>query len=260
MKSFKSLILMLQFFTRLPLPVEIKADAEDFNRGFIWFTAVGLIIGGLLTLFYIIASPYISTLLMAVLLVLAEVLLTGGLHLDGLSDTFDGLYSNRDKARVLEIMKDSRIGANGALAMMSWLLLKIALVNEVLQNAQVTQAAHLPKRVWLPLLLMPVAAKSALALSCYLGPYARKEGMGHLFIGKVKLSRLLPVLTLSALVHGFFEPVTLIVLAGILLFTLGYTKHVRKRIDGLTGDTLGACHELSELIYLAGWLAVMPYL
>jgi len=253
----KSLILMLQFFTRLPLPFEIQADAEDFNRGFIWFTTVGLVIGGLLTLLYIILSPWVGTLLLAVILVLAEVLLTGGLHLDGLSDTFDGLYSNRDKERVLEIMKDSRIGANGALAMMSWLLLKIALLNELFQLT----AVHTPKTAtWLILLLMPVAAKSALALSCYLGPYARKEGMGHLFIGKVSGSRLFPVLTLAAILHGLLVPASLAVWAGILLLTLAYTRHVRKRIDGLTGDTLGAWHELSELFYLAGWLAMIQIL
>ena len=253
----KSLILMLQFFTRLPLPFEIQADAEDFNRGFIWFTAVGLVIGGLLTLLYIILSPWISPLLLAVILVLAEVLLTGGLHLDGLSDTFDGLYSNRDKERVLEIMKDSRIGANGALAMMSWLLLKIALLNELFQLT----AVHAPKTTpWLVLILMPVAAKSALALSCYLGPYARKEGMGHLFIGKVSVIQLFPVLALAAILHTLLVPASLAVWAGILLLTLVYTRHVRKRIDGLTGDTLGAWHELSELFYLAGWLAMIQIL
>jgi len=253
----KSLILMLQFFTRLPLPFEIQADAEDFNKGFIWFTAVGLVIGGLLALLCIALSPFVGTLLLAVILVLAEVLLTGGLHLDGLSDTFDGLYSNRDKERVLEIMKDSRIGANGALAMMSWLLLKIALLNELFQLT----AVHAPKTTpWLVLLLMPVAAKSALALSCYLGPYARKEGMGHLFIGKVSVIQLFPVLTLAAILHALLVPASLAVWAGILLLTLAYTHHVRKRIDGLTGDTLGAWHELSELFYLAGWLAMIQIL
>lgn len=253
----KSLILMLQFFTRLPLPFEIQADAEDFNKGFIWFTAVGLVIGGLLAILCIVLSPFVGTLLLAVILVLAEVLLTGGLHLDGLSDTFDGLYSNRDKERVLEIMKDSRIGANGALAMMSWLLLKIALLNELFQLT----AVHAPKTTpWLVLLLMPVAAKSALALSCYLGPYARKEGMGHLFIGKVSVIQLFPVLTLAAILHALLVPASLAVWAGILLLTLAYTHHVRKRIDGLTGDTLGAWHELSELFYLAGWLAMIQIL
>jgi adenosylcobinamide-GDP ribazoletransferase len=248
---------MLQFFTRLPLPFEIQADAEDFNKGFIWFTAVGLVIGGLLAILCIVLSPFVGTLLLAVILVLAEVLLTGGLHLDGLSDTFDGLYSNRDKERVLEIMKDSRIGANGALAMMSWLLLKIALLNELFQLT----AVHAPKTTpWLVLLLMPVAAKSALALSCYLGPYARKEGMGHLFIGKVSVIQLFPVLTLAAILHALLVPASLAVWAGILLLTLAYTRHVRKRIDGLTGDTLGAWHELSELFYLAGWLAMIQIL
>lgn len=256
----KSLILMLQFFTRLPLPFEIQADAEDFNRGFIWFTTVGLVIGGLLTLLYIILSPWVGTLLLAVILVLAEVLLTGGLHLDGLSDTFDGLYSNRDKERVLEIMKDSRIGANGALAMMSWLLLKIALLNELFQLSADQTAQTAKTAAWLILLLMPVAAKSALALSCYLGPYARKEGMGHLFIGKVSVIQLFPVLTLAAILHGLLVPASLAVWTGILLLTLAYTRHVRKRIDGLTGDTLGAWHELSELFYLAGWLAMIQIL
>ena len=250
----KSLILMLQFFTRLPLPFEIKASSEDFARGFVWFTLVGLVIGGLLSVLFAGLSPWISTLLMSVVLVLAEVMLTGGLHLDGLSDTFDGLYSNRDKDRVLEIMKDSRIGANGALAMMSWLLLKIALLHEILSMPLEWQTHAVT------VLLMPVAAKSALALSCYLGPYARKEGMGHLFIGKVKGLSLILVLGLAALVFLLLSPVALIPLGLVLSLTFVYTWHVRRRIDGLTGDTLGAWHELSELVYLAGWLGTLKTL
>ena len=245
---------MLQFFTRLPLPFEIKASSEDFANGFVWFTLVGLVIGGLLSVLFAGLSPWISTLLMSVVLVLAEVMLTGGLHLDGLSDTFDGLYSNRDKDRVLEIMKDSRIGANGALAMMSWLLLKIALLHEILSMPLEWQTHAVT------VLLMPVAAKSALALSCYLGPYARKEGMGHLFIGKVKGLSLILVLGLAALVFLLLSPVALIPLGLVLSLTFVYTWHVRRRIDGLTGDTLGAWHELSELVYLAGWLGTLKTL
>jgi adenosylcobinamide-GDP ribazoletransferase len=246
----KALILMLQFFTRLPLPFDLKAETGDFTKGIVWFTSVGLVVGGLLAAIYWVLSPWVGVLTLSVILVFSEALLTGGLHLDGLADTFDGLYSNRDKARVLEIMKDSRIGSNGALALMAWLLLKISFLNELLGGSAFAEA----DAVYL-LLLMPVASKAALALSCYLGPYARKEGMGHLFIGKISKWQLAVVLGLSGLYHAVM-PASLLVLGLVLLATLGYTRHVRRRIDGLTGDTLGAWHELSQLVYLAGWFVV----
>lgn len=246
----KSLILMLQFFTRLPLPFDLKASSEDFSKGLIWFTAVGLIIGAFLDGVFWALAPWTGTFLLSVLLVLAESILTGGLHLDGLADTFDGLYSNRGKERSLEIMKDSRIGSNGALALISFFLLKTALLNELLTAARTQTLTIMPMGV---LLLMPVASKAALSLSCYMGPYARKEGMGHLFIGKVSHFQLMLTL-LAGFAMTAIYPISAVAMAVVLIFTPVYTFHVRRRIGGLTGDTLGAWHELSGLVYLASWL------
>lgn len=249
----KSLILMLQFFTRLPLPFDLKADSKDFSKGLIWFTTVGLVIGILLAGLFMLLSPWIGMLTLSVVLVLAEALITGGLHLDGLADTFDGLYSNREKERSLEIMKDSRIGSNGALALIAYFLLKIALLNELLGGMNGVSLIQHP--AWL-LLIMPVSGKAALGLSCFLGPYARKEGMGHLFIGKVSRLQLILLLMIGFAFTAVY-PVSAVALAVVLMVTPLYTRHVRKRIDGLTGDTLGAWHELSELVYLASWLVIV---
>jgi adenosylcobinamide-GDP ribazoletransferase len=244
---------MLQFFTRLPLPFDLKADSKDFSKGLIWFTTVGLVIGILLAGLFMLLSPWIGMLTLSVVLVLAEALITGGLHLDGLADTFDGLYSNREKERSLEIMKDSRIGSNGALALIAYFLLKIALLNELLGGMNGVSLIQHP--AWL-LLIMPVSGKAALGLSCFLGPYARKEGMGHLFIGKVSRLQLILLLMIGFAFTAVY-PVSAVTLAVVLMVTPLYTRHVRKRIDGLTGDTLGAWHELSELVYLASWLVIV---
>ena len=77
-----------------------------------------------------IFDPFIS----AIVITLIEVLTTGGLHIDGLGDTFDAIYSNRDKERILEIMKDSRLGTNSLLAIMFLILLKIGFINSLVQN------------------------------------------------------------------------------------------------------------------------------
>jgi adenosylcobinamide-GDP ribazoletransferase len=231
----------------------LKADSKDFSKGLIWFTTVGLVIGILLAGLFMLLSPWIGMLTLSVVLVLAEALITGGLHLDGLADTFDGLYSNREKERSLEIMKDSRIGSNGALALIAYFLLKIALLNELLGGMNGVSLIQHP--AWL-LLIMPVSGKAALGLSCFLGPYARKEGMGHLFIGKVSRLQLILLLMIGFAFTAVY-PVSAVALAVVLMVTPLYTRHVRKRIDGLTGDTLGAWHELSELVYLASWLVIV---
>ena len=233
------LLLMLQFLTRIPVPSRswIASD-EEFREGIIFFPVVGFIVG-----LFIVSSFYIGNLiggrfLAVVTAVLVEAFITGGLHLDGLADTFDGMYSNRPKDKVLEIMKDSRIGTNGTLAIIFTVLLKAALLYHI----------TIPE-VYPALLLMPVFSRLTMVFACRFSRYARENGLGNYFIGRIN-NKHVGVAVLWSVLFALIFPWTLIYLFIAYLFSRLYIKHITGIIEGMTGDTLGALCELSELFYL----------
>ena len=243
----KRLIGIIQFMTRIPIPVDTGFD-EEFHKSIIYFPIVGLVLGICYMLVaklgLVLFNPYIT----AVLVLASEVILTGGLHLDGLGDSFDGLYSYRDKEKILEIMKDSRLGTNGLLAIVIVFLLKVGFLNSLLEQ----------DILW-PILTMPVVARSMQVIACYRTKTPREKGMGNIFIGKVSTSYLVSVIILMLginigtiyLMEGQIlyanEIITLLIMTiGVKLFV----KSVYKKIDGITGDILGCICELSELVYL----------
>lgn len=238
------IILMIQFFTRIPIRIQVPASEADFAKGVKWLPLVGLLIGGILAGSHILCAPYFNALTLSALAVFLEVFLTGGLHLDGLADSFDGLYSNREKSRVLEIMKDSRIGSNGALALIALLILKIAFLSN-LGTAERTVV----------LLFMPLISRFGIAFGSWISVYARENGMGQFFIGNVKGVQVLAALVAAAVPMAFY-PKAGIVFAVAVIFNWLYVKHVSRIIGGMTGDTLGAMIELTELVQLPVWILV----
>ncbi len=238
----KRLILMIQFLTRIPIPTNLEVDEDDFLHGIIYFPVVGLLIGMFIVSFHYIGYQLGGSFLAAVLAVVVEVFITGGLHLDGLGDTFDGVYSNRPKDQILEIMKDSRLGTNAALAIMMTLILKIALIHSLAEDM-----------VYGVLLLMPVFSKLCLVYGSKFSVYARSNGMGNLYIGKVSNIHLGIALFFTGII-GWLNPWSLPYILVGYVFTILYIRHITGKIDGMTGDTLGALCELSELFYLLYFL------
>ncbi len=234
----KSLILIFQFLTKLPININIDADKEDFSKGIIWFPFVGFVIGLLMAGIYYLSSLVFSPLLIAVVVVTFEVFISGGLHLDGLADSFDGLYSYRDKERMLEIMKDSRIGANGVIILIISLVLKIVLIAEIDKEY-----------IYYALILMPTISRFLVVLLARFSKYARKAGMGGFFIEETSTKQFLFSLVITILASTIYIK-SIILLLPIVLFTFIFRNHVYKKIDGITGDILGAWVELSEIIYL----------
>lgn len=234
----KRFVLMLQFLTRIPININLEVDEEDFFEGIIYFPLVGLIIGMFVVSSYYLGLKLSGKLLGAVFAVVTEIFITGGLHLDGLADAFDGIYSNRPKDQVLEIMKDSRLGTNGALALIVLLLLKIVLINDLtIPNAYPI------------LLLMPVFSRLNVVFASRIAKPARTQGMGNLFIGRVKTRQLITAIIIAVIPSLVF--IRIIPAIGLLIvFALWYVRHISNKIDGMTGDTLGALCELSELVLL----------
>ncbi len=236
--------LALTFLTKLPWPWRGPADEAALARAMFWFPWVGAILGlgfwgAWGCLHQLLPAPAAAALLLAF-----TVVITGGLHLDGLADTADGLGGGCDPAAALRIMKDSRVGAFGVISLILALLLKFSLF---LSLATQTRGAA-------ALLLYPVISRWGMVLLAYLSPYARAEGgLGQAMTLGVS-SEVLDGASLSA---GFLSLLFLggsgLVLFGAAAALVWLGSHYfRKRLGGITGDVLGAANEILEILVLAG--------
>jgi adenosylcobinamide-GDP ribazoletransferase len=241
----KGLLLLFQFMTRLPIPVKLEYDADEVGKSMKFVPIIGMVIGGILWGSYLVMSRYIENpYAIATLIVLLEVILTGGLHLDGLADTFDGIFSYRSKHRMLEIMKDSRLGSNGALALIIYFLLKIFLLVEV---------------GFAIILIMPVIARLNSVVNAAIGPYARATGMGKSIVEHTNgLGVLIATILTSVYVYfigWYFGEMEfgfrlLAIIPLVMLPGAFFAKLMGRKIGGITGDTLGAVLEMTEVLVL----------
>ncbi len=258
----KGLILLFKFMTRLPIPANPKFDSVELGKSMKFFPIVGMNLGIIMFIAYylgekIIPSPY----LLAGILVLLEIALTGALHLDGLSDTFDGIFSYRSKQKMLDIMKDSRIGANGAIALIMYFILKILLLG-ALGEMNVDGKIIIPgDPMGYALLVTPVIARANSVLNCVMAPYAKSAGSAKDFVEQTTRQGLFfailisTIYSLAVIFIGRFS-LNPVYVVNIIFVThiLGayFAKLMERKIGGVTGDTLGAVVELSQLIVLLG--------
>lgn len=230
----------VRFLTFIPLPAR-DASWEEVGRGTAYFPLVGTLLGSILVLADALLGKIWSRLLVSALLVVLWVILTGGLHLDGLADTVDGLRGGRGREQQLAIMKDSRLGTFGGVAIFCLLILKLALVNEL-------------SLAWYGrgLLLAPTLGRWAMVYSIWAFPSARPGGTGSIFKEHSGLRELVlaTVLALGAAIL-FFHLWGLAILAGLWLAVTLFGWTLTRTLGGLTGDTYGALCETSEVLVLA---------
>ncbi len=238
------LMLAIQFLTIIPVPA-IMVKEEEFHKTMGWFPLAGLLVGSVTAAAYWLSAFVLPTGMAILIALLAQFLVTGGLHLDGLADTFDGCMSGRSRDRKLDIMKDSRLGTHGSVILMFLLLCKT--------TAYFCAAA--PDRVVF-MLLAPAVGKFALVLGAWGATYARKEGVGHLFIGAITYREAGFSLLL---VIGFMAvyPATFLSLPIVWLTVFSFRKSMDSILGGMTGDTLGALNEISEMVFLCVLLAIV---
>ncbi|SFI96543.1 adenosylcobinamide-GDP ribazoletransferase [Thermoflavimicrobium dichotomicum] len=245
-----SLLHAITFFTRIPLPVRHPSD--DFAKCAMWLPVVGLLVGGILALCDWIFSFLFPVWVRAVLDVAIWVYLTGGLHLDGLMDTADGLGSYRSRERVLEIMHDSRVGAMGVLAAILTIFLKVSSI------------ASLPLE-WKTGLVLPVAAvisRGVAVWAIFMFPYVYEQGIGLEMKKDLKRNRFMFALAMTVVLSIILEGwMGLVALVLTFLFASVFAWRVSERLGGLTGDIYGALIEGSEVLVLLILLAweVHPY-
>jgi adenosylcobinamide-GDP ribazoletransferase len=229
------------FLTRLPVWSGPLRD-EDLGRSVSFFPVVGLVLGLVLTGLAALLADVLSPTLAAVALVALLAALTGGLHLDGVADVFDALGGGRgDRQRMLDIMKDSRIGAHGAVALVLVLLAKVVAVAELVARRDLGG-----------LLAFPAVARWAVTPSIVFHPYARAEGTGRAFNGEARAWQVAAATALLALALALVGggPRLFAPAAGALAAATLFAFWLRRRLGGLTGDVYGAEIELAEIVTL----------
>jgi adenosylcobinamide-GDP ribazoletransferase len=240
-------LLALGFLTVIPTYGAGLEDPRTAGRSLRWFPLVGLLIGGVLAAVDRVATSAFSEEVSVVLVLTTSAALTGALHLDGLADTADGVFGGRTPERRLEIMRDSRIGSYGVVAVvLSLLLAYTALVS--------TNDADRPR----VLLVVPALSRTGMVYAIAAFPYARTSGLGRTFKDQMWRSDVAIAgvvgLVIAAIGLGF-EGVVLWFAGALIAIAVGW--YVSRRLGGLTGDIYGAIAMISEtllfLIAAAEW-------
>ncbi len=231
------------FLTAIPISRRHHTPTpHELATSMAWYSTVGLLIGGLLVLADVGLRAWVAAEVDNVLLIVLLVLLTRGLHQDGLADTVDGLAGGRTVEDRLRIMRDPRVGAFGATALFLSLLLRYA------------GLLALPSAVRLPVLLcMPALGRWAMVSLAWASPSARRDGglaasfLTHLSWHHVLVSSLVLAVALTTALGGSVAVATM-GLAMVLLVLI--RQRCLTLLGGVTGDVLGATNELVEILFL----------
>lgn len=239
----RAFILALQLLTRLPIPsLATPPQPRELGLSVLFFPGVGLLIGALLTAMHT-ALWLIDPGVLAALVLVVWVLLTGGLHLDGLADTADAWVGGQgDRERTLAIMKDPRSGPMAVVVIVLLLLTKFAALQVLLAGSAV-----------FVLLLAPVLGRTVIVLLLITTPYVRPDGLGSPYASYLpRWSCGVLVLLIAAATVVLLEGIGGVLLAVLSIGFIGLRHSLMTRLGGMTGDTLGAVCELTEAVVLLG--------
>ncbi|MCV9934208.1 adenosylcobinamide-GDP ribazoletransferase [Flavobacterium sp. LS1R47] len=254
----------LMFYTRIPCPKNIDHNPDYLNKASRYFPLIGWIVGGISFLTFYGASFLVSTAASVIIGMIAGILTTGAFHEDGFADVCDGFGGGWTKEKILLIMKDSAIGAYGAIGVVLLFLLKFQLLSELVTIETITNQQSV-----LNILLFFIAGHSISRLAAisivFTHEYSRedatskskpiaksfswKEVLGSFFFG------LLPLLVLS-----YFQYQLLLVVIPVFLARYFLARYFQKWIDGYTGDCLGATQQVCEVIFYLSVIAIWKFI
>ena len=249
----RKLLLAFQFLTIIPVKEVRDVSGQEMGSTSALFPVVGFSEGIILSLSATLLLKVVPAEPTNALIVLFLVILNGGLHLDGLADTFDALASRGDSEKKRAIMKDSTVGPMGVISIVMALLLKYVLLNAVFIHSS------LPLYLT-TVLLMPVMSRWAMVPAAYYSKPAGGEGLGRTFIehtGKKELVKATIIaIVFVALVCALGFRISLFMFYAMFsmpllyAFSFGAVWFFQRHFDGMTGDSFGAVHELATLMFL----------
>lgn len=239
------------FLSRLPVPNRFfENDDGELDETCGYFVFAGLIIaipiGVVAALLNLIDA---NSMIMAAVILAAGTFITGALHEDGLSDSADGLWGGRDKTKMLDIMKDSRLGTYGTLALVFTILIKFAALSHIVVNLNTLETITV---------IATIAGLSRGTMVWHWNhlPAAKTSGLAADFGAPSNLAMKITLITcailsfICLLILGT-APTTFAVI-GMLVFGSSFTRIAETKIQGHTGDTIGATQQLSEMGFLLG--------
>lgn len=250
----------LMFYTRIPCPKNISHDPEYLNKATRYFPLIGWIVGSISFVAFYVSSLFLSTETAVILAIITSILTTGAFHEDGFADVCDGFGGGWTKEKILMIMKDSAIGAYGAIGLVLLFLLKFKLLSE-----SVLLFSSEKYLVFLLFISAHSLSRLAAISIIFTHQYSRddasskskpiaknhswKEVLGSFFFG------LIPLLALS-----YFQYKILLVLIPVFLTRYFLARYFQKWIDGYTGDCLGATQQVCEVVYYLSILFIWKFI
>ena len=242
-------LIALQFLTTFPIQLKAMPSPQQNAQSLLFYPIIGLLIGLILfaTAYFLNTLPII---LLSTLILVLWIWLTGGLHSDGLADTADAWVGGfGDKERTLSIMKDPACGPIGVLSLIILCLIKWSALYVLLE-----------KKFYLALILFPILGRLAPLFLFLTTEYVRAKGLGSSIAQYIPKTWAMIVFALTLLATGYFVW-TGLATAIIFILTLIYLRHkFVQRIDGITGDTVGASIEIVEAVSLLSFVVLSFYL
>ena len=254
----------LMFYTRIPCPKNIDHNPDYLNKATRYFPFIGWIVGSISFLAFYLFSLFLSTETAVILALISSILTTGAFHEDGFADVCDGFGGGWTKEKILMIMKDSAIGAYGAIGLVLLFLLKFKLLSE---SILIFKAENFIALFQIYLLFISAHALSRLAAISiiFTHEYSRddatskskpiakkhtwKEVTGSFFFG------LIPLLVLS-----YFQYQFLLALIPVFIMRYFLARYFQKWIDGYTGDCLGATQQVCEVVHYLSILLIWKFI
>lgn len=244
------LLLSFQFFSSMPIRKQLPMNNKTVTAMFQTIPIVSVLMGLTIAFLFYINEQFFqfSPLLIAILIVVANIVMTGGLHLDGWIDLSDAYFSYQDQQRRLDILSDSRVGAFGAIGLVVMILLKVAFIYEAI-SSDVNHLVYF-------FIAIPVMCRIAMVLYLLSTDCVKQSGLAYYFKSQVRINHLWMAISLYALlivVGAFYlENMTFIILfVSMLVFVFIYRKWTMKNFGGMTGDLIGALYEGTELLLWA---------
>ncbi|MGB0496558.1 MAG: adenosylcobinamide-GDP ribazoletransferase [Kangiellaceae bacterium] len=241
-KQLNLVLIAIAFFTRIPVPKSVDFSQQNLNHASRYFSLVGWLIGILCSLVLVLSSSIFTMEIAIIISMVFSVFLTGCFHEDGLADTCDGFGGGWEKQQKLSIMKDSRLGTYGAVSIWFALSFKLLLLVQI-YNVSI-------QLIMFAIIVAHVLSRSFSTLMIYFLPYVSDEEQSKVKPLAEKLSSKDLLINLSiglaSLVFIFEQALYVLFFLSLAFFTLKYL--FQKQIGGITGDTLGAAQQVSELV------------
>ncbi|NLY20307.1 MAG: adenosylcobinamide-GDP ribazoletransferase [Tissierellia bacterium] len=241
------LIVAFQFLSRIPIPIAVDFNKENLKSAVLFFPLVGLVLGGIVGITVSILGRF-SIEIAALVGVIINIVLTGGLHIDGLSDMCDGFFSNKDREQIIEIMHDSRVGSFGVLSIVLLVLAKYVLYKSITVDT-----------------LAIIALSGMFSRMAVTSMILRKEnvvsgGMGEMIKSGHSTNFVILGFIVYSVITILYNSLYILPLVVNLLF-VEYLAHLSyKKIGGVSGDIYGATVELSEVFNLLCFWGIINWI